>query len=222
MKQANLFFGFFGIALVLLFALFNYTSKHTLTVTTGHTVASSTSPLSSYNNATYHFSLQYPKTFTLQNSFSPFHYLGTSWRTNAPQTSTGTPLFEIVTYTVNNSLPEGNPYPLFYKIAVRGGVSGDTHNCLLLQNGEQEEKELVTFGDTPWHVVTFSDAAMMQFVSARQYRTIHNNLCYTLEQVSAGSHYKDSSMTEGKSDEELQKMFTAGFDIIKTFAFTKE
>jgi len=220
MKYVNIFFGSIGILIIIFVSFYYYKLPTHLAPTSQQSPATDT--LTTYTDTTHHFSLQYPKTLTLQKKFTPFHHLGSDWRTDATGNATGTPLFEIVNYKTEHTTPQGNPYPLFYVTAVRGSVGSDSKNCLSNDGGNSVKEGTVILGGKEWTIFSYSDAGMMQFMRSRNYRTVSNNLCYVLEQVSAGSIYKDETMLPGKSDAELQALFDDNFSIIKTFSFQEK
>jgi hypothetical protein len=44
---------------------------------------------------------------------------------------------------------------------------------------------------------------MMKYVRGSSYRTIYNNTCYVIEQIKAGTTYKDDTMLPGYTEKEL-------------------
>ena len=62
---------------------------------------------------------------------------------------------------------------------------------------------------------------MMKYVQAESYRTIHNKMCFVLEQIKAGTSYRDEKMGAGIADSSLTNYYNEGATIIQTFKFTK-
>lgn len=62
---------------------------------------------------------------------------------------------------------------------------------------------------------------MMKYIQGESYRTIHNNMCYVLEQIKYGSNYKDPTMKPGISKATLDSYYNTAGMIAKTFRFTK-
>ena len=79
----------------------------------------------------------------------------------------------------------------------------------------------VTINGVPFKKFSTSDAGMQKYVQSESYRTIHNKMCYVIEQIRAGSSYRDEKMTAGKTDAELMSYYNLGEKIVKTFKFTK-
>lgn len=65
------------------------------------------------------------------------------------------------------------------------------------------------------------EAGMMKYVQAESYRTVHKNNCYVLEQIKAGSSYRDELMAPGIADSTLTSYYATGETIIRTFKFTE-
>jgi hypothetical protein len=79
----------------------------------------------------------------------------------------------------------------------------------------------LTINGTSFKRFSSSDAGMMKYVQSESYRTIHNNMCYVLEQIKSGSSYRDEKMAEGIKDTTLDSYYKEGETIIKTFKFVK-
>lgn len=249
MKKSNIYLGFIGVILVSLVIFFSTKSKDIPTPvasTDGTDVTKSDSPATqvpatpagvpttkspiatlpvipanykTYTNDKYDFSLGYPKNLSLAYAYSSFHRMSNEWRTGAPSNIQGVSLFQVDIYKVDNNKPQGNPYPLFYSAVVRGSVSADAKNCYSTDGGNSQLVGTQIIGTVPFKVFTYNDAAMMQYIKSKNYRTVRNNMCYVLEQLATGSNYRDNTMTVGMTDAQLTAIFDSGFDVIKTFRF---
>jgi hypothetical protein len=176
-----------------------------------------------YNDTVHGFSLRYPKTASITPTFKGYYVLSNQWRVGATGMYRGTPLISVVMYQVDNQQTKTpRPYPLYYTAEVRIGTTNDTKNCYAKDEGYTNQVVTdVTINGTAFKKFTFQDAAMMQYMQGESYRTIHNNTCYVIEQVKAGSSYRDDKMTTGTSDAALNSYYTAGDAVIKSFTFTK-
>ncbi len=190
------------------------------------TTINNTSPAGyySYANAEYNFSMKYPKTAQLRNGFSTFHQIGNNWRLYPGQANQGKP---VVSFSLHN-IDQGTystgkqSYPLYFSAEVRVGVSPNTKECYATDAGYTSQKVTnVSIGGVTWKRFSTSDAAMMKYVQAESYRTIHNNMCYVVEQIKAGSSYRDDLMKPGVSETTLNNYYNAGKTIVDTFRFTK-
>jgi hypothetical protein len=139
----------------------------------------------------------------------------------------GVPVVAIPVYRIDNNkdgVATGKPFPLYYDAEVRVGVSADAtevKNCLANDPGFTSQKtEDVTIDGVAFKKFSFQDAAMMQYVEGNSYRAVHNGKCYAIEQVRAGSNYKDETMTEGVSPETLDSYYNQAGNIILSFKFT--
>lgn len=178
----------------------------------------------SYSNAEYNFIIKYPPDVKSSNVFSTFHEIGNNWRLYAGQANQGKP---IMSFSIHN-IDQGQystgkqTYPLFFSAEVRVGVSPNVKECYTKDDGYTNQKVTnVTINGTTFKRFSTSDAAMMKYVQAESYRTIHNNKCFVIEQIKNGSNYRDEKMTTGTTDTALNNYYNTGETIIKTFRFTK-
>ncbi len=194
-------------------------TKPTEVLTTGNIAG-----FHSYANAPYNFSVQYPSYVQPLTSFATFHEIGNNWRLNAGQANQGK---SVVSFSIHN-IDQGpystgkQSYPLYFTSEVRIGVSPNVTECYTPDAGYKNQTITnVTINGVTFKRFSSSDAAMMKYVQAESYRTIHNNLCYAIEQIRNGSTYRDEKMTTGTTDEQLMTYYNLGEKVIKTFKFTK-
>lgn len=190
--------------------------------TSGGTTSTGTNLGETYTNATYKFSISYPKNLDA-GTFGNFHLLNQNdWRINATAQKRGTPVVEIPVVRVDNSAAGKKQYPPYYIATVRVGISTDTAQCYSTDEGfSNQTVTSVTIGGVAWKKFTFSDAAMQQYKSGASYRTIHNNLCYVVEQIENGSHYTDETYTTQYTDAQLRAFYAQTTPIVMSFRFTK-
>jgi hypothetical protein len=189
--------------------------------TKGANVVISKYPLT-YTNSEYNFSIRYPKSITTEYPFKSSYHLGKDWRAGATPEYRGTPIIALIVYREDNQTVFPKKYPLYFSTEIRIGVSKDTKNCYQKDAGYENQKiTTVTFNGITWKKFSFADAGMMQYGEGESYRTIHNNICYAVEQVKTGSTYRDNTMATGTPDKTLNAYYAATTDILKTFQFTK-
>jgi hypothetical protein len=179
--------------------------------------------LSGYTNGEYNFSLRFSPSIQPTNFFSTFHILASNWRINAAQANQGKAIVSFPIFRIDQGdVATGKSYPLFYDTEVRVGVSPNVAKCYEADAGYANQKVTnVVINGVTFKKFSSSDAAMMKYIQAESYRTIHNNNCYVLEQVRTGSSYKDDTMKPGLSQATLDSYYNMGETIIKTFKFTK-
>jgi hypothetical protein len=182
--------------------------------------------LSIYTNGQYGFSIFYPSQLKVTETFDAQYHLPTTWRVNALSnmgsvtTATGTSIFEIIGYQTKND----KTFPRYFETEVRVGASADPRElavCTKAGNGERSLPDKVINGVT-WKAFEFQDAAMMQYISATSYRTIHEHTCYALEQIETGSSYRDTPSSADIPQATLDKHFSDLMPIIESFTFARQ
>lgn len=189
------------------------------------------------NSAVYGFEITAPAGVDAETSFKQYYALSNRWRAGAPaegEGSQGTPVLALpiirmdnqnVTSTSSDSSSTSTPrkiYPLYFDVEVRIGVSSSTGSCLKPDADFPGQKGVdITIGGYPFKKFTFSDAAMMQYVSGQSYRAVRNGLCYAIEEVKTGSSYREANMEEALSDKDMDAYFAQADEALKTFKFTK-
>ncbi len=194
-------------------------TKPTTALTTGNIAG-----FYSYANVPYTFSIQYPSYVRPLNSFATFHEIGNNWRLYAGPANQGKPVVSFSVYNIDQGpySTGKQTYPLYYTAEVRVGVSPNVKECYTPDAGYAGQKITnVTINGIAFKKFSTSDGAMQKYVQAESYRTIHNKNCYVIEQIRAGSSYKDEKMSAGKTDAELMTYYNLGEKIVKTFKFTK-
>jgi membrane-bound inhibitor of C-type lysozyme len=177
-----------------------------------------------YASSEYGFSMRFPSYVTSQNFFTTFYILASNWRLNASQANQGKAVVSFPIYRIDQGSvsTEKTSYPLNFTAEVRVGVSPNVKECYATDPGYTNQKVTnVTINGISFKRFSFADAAMMKYVQGESYRTIHNNMCYVLEQIKSGSSYKDEKMKTGVSEATLDGYYKVGEQIIKTFKFTR-
>ncbi len=176
-----------------------------------------------YTNATYKFTLNYPRELQTE-PFASFHNLSnTSWRVLGTSEKRGTAVVSIPVFRVDQgSVSTGKKYPLWYAAEVRVGTSKDIAQCYAKDTGYTNQVVTdVTINGVAFKKFAFADAGMMQYLNGFSYRTIKGDTCYVIEQVQTGSSYKDATMVNGYTEAELAAYFNKAGAIVQTFKFTK-
>jgi hypothetical protein len=177
-----------------------------------------------YSNATYGFTISYPKELNAQ-PFNNFNQLNQNdWRYAATLAKRGTPVISIpvVEFSRGNGVATNQPYPLFYTAQVRVGVSTDTAQCYAKDDGYTNQTVTdVTINGVAFKKFIFGSAATMKYVNGASYRTVRNKMCYVIEAIQNGSSYRDGTMTPGYTDAQLKAFFDKATLIATTFKFTK-
>jgi len=175
-----------------------------------------------YRNIKYGFEIDYPNNLVPERTFKTFYHLSDKWRAETyVENSKGIPIVSIPIYRIDNN----NYYPRYYSAEVRVGVSKDPQDikdCLEIDPSYTN----VTSTDEIINGVTFKkfkiqNAAMMQYLSGFSYRTIHNDSCYAIEQLAAGSNYREQASPNDIPDSILNSYFDKAGEIIKTFKFIR-
>lgn len=167
-----------------------------------------------YRNEQHHFEFKYPSDLTVSPSFSTRDILPGTWRAMATPSEPGHP---VVSMSIVH-LGDRTAYPRFYDVEFRVGVSDSLANCRA-GNGERTIGPIVINGST-FNQFEFSDAAMMKYVSGISYRTGHDGRCYAIEQLRAGSNYRDNASAADISQKSLDEYYYLAGRIVKTFRFT--
>lgn len=169
-----------------------------------------------YTNGEEGFLIAYPERLVVSESFSNPH-LTSAWSVST--TLPGLPLLEILSYTRSSD----TSYPRHYDALVRLGVSRDeaaVRTCTDVGNGETRGDDRM-IGDTMWKSFTYQDAGMMKYVTATSYRTVYEGACYALEEIIAGSSYRDEPNAADLSEEALAIEARKLRDITETFRFAR-
>ncbi|MEK9184366.1 MAG: hypothetical protein AAB892_01385 [Patescibacteria group bacterium] len=194
-------------------------------VVTPEPVATTTPDLSGraiYASGEHGFSISYPETALLEETFSPTYHLASSWRANAFAGAQGTPIVAIIAYSTESD----SSYPRYYNAQVRIGKSADAKevaNCLK-PTTEQGEVALedATIGGVVWKAFSFQNAGMQQYARGVSYRTLHEGSCFALEKIAAGSSYRDDpDSPEDIADEALEARYKGLDSIVETFSFAR-
>ncbi len=177
-------------------------------------------------NTKYGFEITAPAGATPETFFKNYSLLSDSWRMNAPTTgsaSKGMALLAIPIIRIeqNDSGPaENKSYPLNLAIEVRVGVSSSTADCYKKDEGYSNQKVSdVAINGISFKKFSFGDAAMMKYVQGESYRTVHNGLCYAIEQIKTGSSYREPGMEEALTEEGIAQYYSQAEQTVKTFKF---
>lgn len=188
------------------------------------TVNSNNSSFRSFGSAEYNFTIQFPSYTQTRNSFSTFHEISNNWRLYAQPANQGKGVLELSIFTVDQGAYSTGKqkYPLYFTSLVRVGVSPNVKECYTADAGYTNQKVTsVVINGVTFKKFSTADAGMMKYTQAESYRTIHNNMCFALEQIKSGTTYRDEKMSAGIADSSLTNYYNEGTSIIQTFKFTK-
>jgi hypothetical protein len=175
--------------------------------------------LSIYTNGQYGFSIFYPSSLKTTTTFDMTYHLSANWRVNALTNATGTPIIEILGYQTRSDVS----FPRYFQTEARVGASADPREvavCTQAGNGERALPAKVING-TSWQAFTFQNAGMMQYVSAISYRTVHDHLCYAIEQIETGASYRDAPSPSDIPQSILDQHFQELSSIVNSFTFAR-
>lgn len=171
-----------------------------------------------YTNDKYWFSIDYPSTATIKDSFDIFYLLGNKWSANENINTTWQSIVSIIT----SEIKQENSFPRYYSSQLRIWLSKDStdiKNCTNLPNSQS-----LTWKSIGWQkfaAYSLDDAAMMQYMWWISYRIIHNNTCFVIEKIKIWSSYQDETQTNNISQKTLDDYFAELDPIIDSFKFTR-
>jgi hypothetical protein len=167
-----------------------------------------------YRNERYHFEFKYPPDLTTSEKFSTQDILPGTWRAMASPSEPGRAVISVRIVRLSGR----TTYPRFFDIDFRVGVADSLQNCRA-GNGEKSIGTTVINGST-FNQFEFSDAATMKYISGISYRTGHDGRCYAIEQIRAGSNYRDNPSKMDIDQKMLNEYYYLAGKIVKTFRFT--
>lgn len=176
-----------------------------------------------YTNDNYGFTFSYPASLTLETSFQSYYHLPSLWRSGATPGTSGVSIISIPSFRIK----QDNAYPRYFSAEVRIGASSDPRDIADCYKNDGSSAGIPAtteiINGTEFMKFTLGSAGMMQYMTGVSYRTIHNNTCFAIEQIQAGSTYRDDETTNTNdiSDEELDSYYNSLADIVQTFRFTK-
>lgn len=197
-------------------------SEQTESTGVAETVEQDLTGQSIYVSGEYGFTVRYPDSAVIEESFSPSYHLASFWRAGAPANATGTPLLAIIPFETESE----NSYPRYFSALVRIGVSDDSGEVGRCEKATIDQGETilpeVELNGTTWKAFAFENAGMMQYVRGVSYRTLHEGKCYAVEKIAVGSSYKEDAPSEGDiSQEALDSAYNRLDEIIQTVTFSR-
>jgi len=173
--------------------------------------------LSIYTNGEHGFLLTYPEGASVAETFNN-PWLPNAWSATADPDNVGTPIVSITTYRTESD----HSYPRHYTTLVRVGASNAVASCLSART-DRGETALpdVTWGGETFKVFSFGDAGMMRYVKGVSYRIVKGDRCYAIEQIAAGSTYREESSPEDIPDATLEAQYDRLSDIVSSFQFVR-
>jgi len=151
--------------------------KNESTPITG-TVATSTAPLSTYIDQKYGIQIDYPYFMTATSTFSSSYLLPNSWNVYGDQ-GTGEQIVDVQYPGSNNILSS----------EVRVGASSlpvGVASCFTFDSNIATSTR--TINGMKFVYGSLSDAAMSHFSTVKSYRTLHNGICFAIDEVTYGTN----------------------------------
>ncbi len=171
-----------------------------------------------YKNTEYGFEVRYPQEILPETTFRKLYHLSDGWRAGGLLNSTGTPIVAFPLYRTENE----SSYPRYYNAEVRVGISispEDVANCTSSSPYTNASSTEVVINGTVFYEFPVQDAGMMQYLEGKSFRTVRNGICFAVEQLRAGSSYRDTTSSMESIDMMLREYYDKGSDIVKTFKF---
>ena len=172
-----------------------------------------------YRNDRYGFELSYPSVLKPEYAFQKYYVLSDDWRFGAAPAGLGQALVAIPVFRIVNR----SAYPRYFAAELRVGASTDPQglkDCYNADNtaGPATEEKI---GTEIFHKFIIQDAAMMQYVAGVSYRLLHGNACLAIEELRAGSSYRDQPQPGDMPQEVLDAYARSLHDITLTFRLIK-
>ena len=175
-----------------------------------------------YTDAKYGFEISYPSALTPTTTFTSYYHLPNAWRVGAMPNSSGQAILSIPVYRLDNRLY----YPRYFDAEIRIGASSnptDVKNCYSTYGyGSPTPPTDETINGIKFRAFPLESAGMMQYLIGVSYRTVHNGVCYAIEQLKAGSNYRNpTSSPQDIPQSVLDNYYNQASAIVQTFRFTK-
>ena len=171
-----------------------------------------------YTDAAHGFQIDYPSAITPTSTFGVWYHLSNGWRAELSSDSTGTPVVAFPIFVTESP----HSYPRYFDAEVRIGVSGnpaDVADCTAPDPYASASSTALSINGVSFTEFPLGSAGMMQYMGGESFRTVHNGMCYAVEQLETGSSYQDATSSEDIPDVTLQNYYNRGLDIVKTFRF---
>lgn len=176
-------------------------------------------PWKTYRNAEYGFEVGIPPKTEATTTMATYYHLSDAWSVSARPGSAGKAVVSVPVFRVANDAS----YPRYFDAELRIGASkaaADVESCLKPALNETASGPAVING-TEFASFEAQSAGMMQYMRAMSFRAVRNGTCYAVEQILAGSSYRDEPTPNDIPDDELAKKFESVYDVVKTFKFTR-
>lgn len=155
---------------------------------------------------------------TLSDTFTSFYILPSTRTAEADPASTGKIIVSIISARLENEAS----YPRYFDTEVRVSISTGTTevaNCTKDTQDNAPTSEIIN--GISFITYPIQDAAMMQYIEGKSYRTIHNGTCFVIEQLKTGSNYKDDKSSNDIADSVLESYYNDLNAVVASFRFTK-
>ncbi|AIL66054.1 hypothetical protein NOVO_08675 [Rickettsiales bacterium Ac37b] len=172
-----------------------------------------------YKNSEYGFEFSYPDSLHTSSEFLTSSHITDKWSHDAEYSlGTGTAIVSVPVLIINNT---EDVYPKYFWTEVRIGISNNPNtvkNCVLSTENSPSNSSL-NINNVNFQVFNIEEAGMMQYAKGLSYRTVHDNKCFVIEQIKAGSNRMSNPNPQDISDKILESYYYLTGKIIKTFKF---
>ena len=210
------------LALLTLITCLVWSRDHISSFPLNKPVPAATDTSTMYKNDTYGFTVRYPKQLAIDTTFQRYYHLSDTWMSEAAPDSKGVPVISIPVYRITNKADQPyRSYPYYFDAELRIGVSTDTQDVAHCYASQFAPSATVMINSIAFQKFSVRSAGMSQYLIAESYRTIHNNACYVIEQIKAGSSYREAATPDDIPDTVLDAHYNAIDPIIQSFRFIR-
>lgn len=174
-----------------------------------------------YKNDKYGFTFKYPKNLKLTDNFEGFNHIAVSWTQNlrtGQDFNSGTKIISVI---VNDKKSTPGEEGYYYRAEMRIGASDKPEEVkLCLKKGYGSENlGMSTLNGKDYSVFHVSSVGMSQYANDIIYRTINNNICYSIESIITGGGTGKNADKVSRSPELMQEDTVKIQEIINTIKF---
>lgn len=176
-----------------------------------------------YKNEEYGFEIKYPAYLKIETSFKTYKLLSNKWMAEAYEESNSRLLISIPIFSVSTDAAY-QFYPYYFYTALRIGVSSDQNDIANFYNDYPDNNNIpsttVVISGITFRKFIIQKTKMTDYLNGISYRTIHNGVCISIEQLETGSSYRGQSSPNDIPDSILTAYYNSISEIINSFTFT--
>lgn len=149
-----------------------------------------------FSDPLFDFVLDVPSQMPYSLTFQKGYLLGDHWRfddgSGLAAIGPGNAIVEIFSAKLKRE-----HYPRYLNVSLRIGRSDDKKSVeQCLQPGPLGKLGTEEINGVTFHIFPIKDAAMMNVLEGKSYRTVHRDTCYALEIIKAYSNYREGKASE--------------------------